>query len=580
MSKYVIKCPKCEKYVEASTGLFSRKKVVCACGENINTSATRFISKECPHCGNEVVYDQTKGNDAECPVCRNKINTLKDLSAKVRITCPACNGELYVNKDCMEIKCNMCKVQIDVQKRIMQQEIKDSNILSDIKWEAAKGMLVWKHPIEDFNLGSQVTVHESQEVIFFKDGKALDKLPSGRHSLTTQKIPLLSEIYKLPKDVDAALHSEIYFVNKTIQMGIKWGSVDTAQIIDPCYKLPIEIGAAGTFDIGIINSRNLILQLVGSGNRTQDNCFFNSNNGYSVDMMKEDFSGMITMLVTTLLAQIIIENKIDILKIDTKKIEIAAILEHHINMELEKYGIYIPKGQFRLLRIYVNDSDGSGSIQRLKNLHSKVAIDTLDYNFDTVIEKEKRELVVEKQTTEAVKQLMDSQLQAEETKIKASTDVLVGESNAQIIRTEGKAEADVMREKGYTEKDVMQADVQKAYAQGLGNISISGTGGNVAGEMIGLGVGMATAGVVSSQIGEMFRNISINNTVYGAKTSPKDNMIISWNCVNCGKKEIESKFCPDCGKDRGNIENTWNCRCGIKELTSNFCPDCGTRKEW
>ena len=36
------------------------------------------------------------------------------------------------------------------------------------------------------------------------------------------------------------------------------------------------------------------------------------------------------------------------------------------------------------------------------------------------------------------------------------------------------AEAEVMRAKGYTEKDVIQEEVQKAYAEGIGNMNISG----------------------------------------------------------------------------------------------------------
>ena len=41
------------------------------------------------------------------------------------------------------------------------------------------------------------------------------------------------------------------------------------------------------------------------------------------------------------------------------------------------------------------------------------------------------------------------------------------------------AEAEVMRAKGYTEKDVIQAEVQKAYAEGIGNTNFSGGGGVV-----------------------------------------------------------------------------------------------------
>lgn len=58
-------------------------------------------------------------------------------------------------------------------------------LLSVIKYEGDNDTLIWKYPQEDFNIGSQLIVHESQEAIFFKDGKALDLFGAGRYTLET-----------------------------------------------------------------------------------------------------------------------------------------------------------------------------------------------------------------------------------------------------------------------------------------------------------------------------------------------------------------------------------------------------------
>ena len=42
------------------------------------------------------------------------------------------------------------------------------DILKIIKYEGGPDQLVWKHPAEDFNTGSQLIVHESQEAIFLR----------------------------------------------------------------------------------------------------------------------------------------------------------------------------------------------------------------------------------------------------------------------------------------------------------------------------------------------------------------------------------------------------------------------------
>ena len=57
--------------------------------------------------------------------------------------------------------------------------------ISVIKYEGSNEVLAHKHPKEDFTIGSQLIVHESQEALFFRDGKALDLFTAGRHTLVT-----------------------------------------------------------------------------------------------------------------------------------------------------------------------------------------------------------------------------------------------------------------------------------------------------------------------------------------------------------------------------------------------------------
>lgn len=60
-----------------------------------------------------------------------------------------------------------------------------AGIIQVIKYEGDNTTFIWKHPTEDFNLGSQLIVHESQRAIFFKDGQALDLFGPGRYTLST-----------------------------------------------------------------------------------------------------------------------------------------------------------------------------------------------------------------------------------------------------------------------------------------------------------------------------------------------------------------------------------------------------------
>ena len=93
-----------------------------------------------------------------------------------------------------------------------------TSIAQVIKYEGDNSTFIWKHPCEDFNSLTQLIVHESQEAIFFLNGKALDLFGPGRYTLATQNIPLLSKIMNIPTDGVTPFHCEVYFVNKTDKM--------------------------------------------------------------------------------------------------------------------------------------------------------------------------------------------------------------------------------------------------------------------------------------------------------------------------------------------------------------------------
>ena len=143
MSKFVIECTECGRYVEIGTGLFAKKKVKCACGHIINANIEKMISKVCPHCGNNVIYDQSKGESAVCPICHEKINTSESKFALIKLSCPSCACELQVDKNASSFTCTLCGTTFDVQKRIAQEEVKNNGAVSIIKWEANNEVFVW-----------------------------------------------------------------------------------------------------------------------------------------------------------------------------------------------------------------------------------------------------------------------------------------------------------------------------------------------------------------------------------------------------------------------------------------------------
>ncbi len=583
MSKFVIECPNCGKYAEARTGFFARKKIDCACGYTIDVRTDKLAGRECPHCGNMVVFDQSKGERAKCPVCGEPINTMAEQDKMADFSCAQCGVRLRTSKSAEKYVCPVCDFENFIPERLMSEKIKKDGLASIIKYEGDNETLVWKHPIEDFNYGSQLIVHESQEAIFFRDGQALDLFGPGRYTLETQQLPLLEKVYKLPTDTEGTFHSEVYFINKTVQMAIKWGTPEKVRFIDPLTGVPLELGASGELNLMVSDSRKLLVKLVG----TMKGIAWEDREGMTKSL-QNSFRPLITSAVKTNLSATIKEETIDLLEIDEHLDVISSRLLDKLLPGFEEYGLTIP--QFYVTHVVLPEDDPN--FKRIRELHT-ITLQTRVIQAESVVKtaqaqaqaqyrtaEEQSKAAIEAAHREAV--LQQQTTETEVARREAERKVIAAQAEAQAQRMAGLTEAEIMAAKGYNQKDVLQAEVQKAYAEGIGNMgpAIAGGGGGsgILGDMLGLGVGMAAAQTIAPQIGNMMQNMQPG----AQQTSNAPAAAGSWDCPACGHKGITSNFCPDCGAKKpapAPAADAWDCpACGHKGITSRFCPDCGAKK--
>lgn len=242
----------------------------------------------------------------------------------------------------------------------MEQKMREG-FVDIVKYEGDNETLVWKHPVEDFRMGTQLIVHESQEAVFFKDGCTMDVFGAGRYTLETQRLPILDQFLKLPSDAERTFHSEIYYINMATQMGIKWGTDSKIRLLDPVSGIPIEIGACGEFNIRVSNSRRLLLKVVGTTAGLGQGQLFGTNGekGY--------FRSLVITQVKSCLAQIIKKESINILEIDAELLRISDILKIRINDMLEEYGLTMP--DFFINRVITPDEDPN--YQRMKEQYAQ-----------------------------------------------------------------------------------------------------------------------------------------------------------------------------------------------------------------
>ena len=424
--------------------------------------------------------------------------------------------------------------------------------ISVIKYEGSNDVLAHKHEKEDFTIGSQLIVHETQEALFFRDGKIFDQFKAGRHTLVTNNIPKVRDYMKLGTGGINVFHCEVYFINMVTQMGIRWGTDSKVRLFDPASGLHVEIGASGNFNMRVTDPAKLILKLVGTTDGLLQSDVTGEGKSYGTGM----FKALIINKVKANLARIIKEENLNILKIDAYLDVLSAKLMLDINDTLDEYGLTMP--EFYVTSIVTPDDDPN--FVRLKQ---QFADKTLKVREEEVRKAEaeaaQQRKIVEAQT-EAQLKAVSAQGEADALRIKA-------QAEADAYRMQAQAEAQEMQMKGYTYRDETARQVGLEAMQN--GITGGGNGGGAAGgigDVASLGVTLGAMGGVinmtkdamapimgeSQKVGEGFGNVVAGNT--GAPAAPAQAPAApvegAWNCANCGKTGITSRFCPDCGTPR------------------------------
>jgi membrane protease subunit (stomatin/prohibitin family) len=115
----------------------------------------------------------------------------------------------------------------------------------------------------DIKLGAQLVVHEAQEAVLYRDGRALDVFGPGRHTLSTQNVPLLGTIIGAPFGGDSPFRVSVVFINKRTFVDQKWGTREPVVFRDAELGM-VRLRAFGTYAYRIRDSQLFVNTVVGS----------------------------------------------------------------------------------------------------------------------------------------------------------------------------------------------------------------------------------------------------------------------------------------------------------------------------
>lgn len=118
--------------------------------------------------------------------------------------------------------------------------------------------------IADLRFGSQVIVRESQAAVFFRDGRALDVLGPGRHTITTANVPLLTDLLGKLFGDRTPFTAEIYFVSMREFADRKWGTPQPIIVRNTGVGLGIALlQGFGTYSFQVTDPQQFVTQIVG-----------------------------------------------------------------------------------------------------------------------------------------------------------------------------------------------------------------------------------------------------------------------------------------------------------------------------
>ena len=179
--------------------------------------------------------------------------------------------------------------------------------ISILKWDPAPRVLAFRYPNCELNYKSQLIVTESQEAVLVKEGLFYGPILPGRHTLETKNFPFLTKLVsKLSTSGASPYVAEVWFLQKSVPLDIKWGTSDPILIEDPKYHIALPVRAFGQYGIRIVDSCRFLAMLMGRLPAFTEKTIA----GY--------FKGVVITRAKTAIANIMAESHCSLLNIGTK----------------------------------------------------------------------------------------------------------------------------------------------------------------------------------------------------------------------------------------------------------------------
>lgn len=223
-------------------------------------------------------------------------------------------------------------------------------IIDRVKWDGSPSQLAWKYPSQELSTGTQLIVNESQVAFVVRDGVYEGPFGAGRHTLSTNNLPVLRKLVALPFGGQSPFSAEVWFVNLASTLDVRWGTPDPIQLQDPKFGIMVPVRAFGQYGIRIADPKLFLMSLVGTA-RSMD-----------AATLAEYFRAMNTTRIKTAIASAIGDSGLSVLEISTRLEALSASLHGALAADMAEYGVALTRFSIES----INVPEGDAAVQTLK----------------------------------------------------------------------------------------------------------------------------------------------------------------------------------------------------------------------
>jgi excisionase family DNA binding protein len=195
-----------------------------------------------------------------------------------------------------------------------------------IEWaDDSRDTLSYRYPDDDRQIkdNAQLIVRESQVAQFVYVGRFADTLGPGRHTLSTENIPILSDLLGWKHGFQTPFKADVYYVTTRVFPGNKWGTANPVMMRDADFGV-VRMRAFGTYDFKVVDPALFLKEVAGTDHRFR----------------LDEFTDVMRSRIVSVFSETLAASRVPALDVATRYGELGQALLEPLNAVMRaKYGL-------------------------------------------------------------------------------------------------------------------------------------------------------------------------------------------------------------------------------------------------